>query len=317
MILGAFNLSLFEIIILQAGAVILGITIYFFILSRRSLSKTLEQSKSKSGLKSKPPLSHPLHIMPDPLLELQQQLSKVKTTPSSSEKGHKPNEAAQPSNKDYQTILSLKDSVLRQQESLDSLLSKIDALEEEKGNEDDLQRRTEELLEEIENLETKLEVKESELIRLRQQEAAAQKMAVRIEEVYKELDTLQRKLTSLETQAGNANALSLELEDMKESYEQLRKDLVRKQEKLEETVAENYRLQTTLNEVEDKLAESNLQRQQLHKKVLFLTDMNADLQNMSETNHKLQKELRRIGELESMLNMIAEERDQLMKRASR
>ena len=66
--------------------------------------------------------------------------------------------------------------------------------------------------------------------------------------------------------------------------------------------------------LEDKLAEANLQRQQLQKKVQFLTDLNTDLQSISDTNKKLQTELRRIGELESMLNMMAEERDFLLRR---
>ena len=59
-----------------------------------------------------------------------------------------------------------------------------------------------------------------------------------------------------------------------------------------------------------------MQRQQLQKKVQFLQELNADMQNISETNKKLQTELRRIGELESMLTMMAEERDQLLRKKS-
>lgn len=79
-------------------------------------------------------------------------------------------------------------------------------------------------------------------------------------------------------------------------------------------IAENQRLHTTLGTTEDKLAESNMQRQQLQKKVQFLQDINNDMQNVSESNQRLQNELRRIGELESMLSMIAEERDRLLKK---
>jgi len=66
--------------------------------------------------------------------------------------------------------------------------------------------------------------------------------------------------------------------------------------------------------LEDKLSEANLQRQQLHKKVQFLTDLNNDMQSIADTNKKLQTELRRIGELESMLNMMSEERDFLLRK---
>ena len=71
-----------------------------------------------------------------------------------------------------------------------------------------------------------------------------------------------------------------------------------------------------LNETEDKLSEANLQRQQLQKKVQFLQDMNDDMSNISETNKRLQNELRRIGELESMLGMMEEERNRTSRKQS-
>jgi uncharacterized protein YoxC len=72
-----------------------------------------------------------------------------------------------------------------------------------------------------------------------------------------------------------------------------------------------------LSTTEDKLAEANLQRQQLQKKVQFLQEVNNDMQHVSESNQKLQNELRRIGELESMLSMIAEERDRLLNKENK
>jgi chromosome segregation ATPase len=141
-------------------------------------------------------------------------------------------------------------------------------------------------------------------------------MAAKIEEVYQEFEQLQQKMASLEKQASRANNLALELEDTREAYEQIHKDLQRKVEKLEELYTDNQRLQQELNILQDKLAEANLQRQQLQKKVLFLQDLNTDLQTVSDTNKKLQSELRRIGELESMLTMIAEERDYLLRKGA-
>jgi len=170
----------------------------------------------------------------------------------------------------------------------------------------------EELEKKIEKLELLLDTKDGEIKRIKQQEAVAQQMAARIDEVYKEFDLLQHKIISLEKQAGKANELTIELEDAKQLSEQLQKDLERKHEKLEELIEESQRLHTLLNTTEDKLAEANLQRQQLQKKVQFLQDVNNDMQNVSESNKKLQNELRRIGELESMLSMIADERDRLL-----
>jgi seryl-tRNA synthetase len=141
-------------------------------------------------------------------------------------------------------------------------------------------------------------------------------VTARLSDVYTEYTVLQQKMADLEKQAGNAQGVTLELQELKQSYEQIHKDLVRKQEKLEEVVAENHRLHKKLAETEDKLEEANLQRQQLFKKVQFLEDINADYQKISETNKKLQTEIRRVAELESMLRLIQEERDQLLRKRS-
>ena len=50
------------------------------------------------------------------------------------------------------------------------------------------------------------------------------------------------------------------------------------------------------------------------KKVQFLESINTEFQQVTDANKKLQNELRRIGELESMLSMMADERDNLLQR---
>ena len=312
MVFIAFNLTLLEIIILQFGAIILGVTIYFFIISKRKLSETLQQSKSQLNLPEKKKRSiKEAKPVEDPLNALQYQIEQLKNTTkvtqASNTKVGSSFESLQSN-----TIGSLKDSVLRQQQTLDALLQKIDSLEEEVSDKNELQNENENLQQQVEKLELRLEAKETEIKKLKQQETLAQQMASRIDEVYKEFEALQKKIASLEKGASRANTLSLELEDIKQANEQLHKELMRKQEKLEEIISENQRLHSTLSLTEDKLAEANLQRQQLQKKVQFLQDMNNDMQHMTESNHKLNNELRRIGELESMLSMIAEERDRLL-----
>ena len=108
----------------------------------------------------------------------------------------------------------------------------------------------------------------------------------------------------------------MELEETKEAYYQLKNDTIRKQDKLQELLSENAKLYQQLADTEDKLSEANMQRQQLLKKTKMLEDLNNDFQTVAETNQKLQTELRRIGELESMLNMMMEERDNLLRRKS-
>jgi chromosome segregation ATPase len=314
MVFIAFNLTLFEIIILQLGALILGVTIYFFIVSKRKLSQTLQQSKSQLNLPLKKKAAEkPAAQQPDEILDnLQYKIEQFKTASKAVPAGKQQAVNNPPELLDHSTIGSLKDSVLRQQQTLDTLLQKIDTLEGEVNDKDELKNENETLQQQVEKLEMKLESKETEIKKLKQQEMVAQQMASRIDEVYKEFEALQKKIASLEKGAGRANSLALELEDIKQSNDQLHKELIRKQEKLEEAIAENQRIHSLLNVTEDKLAEANLQRQQLQKKVQFLQDMNNDMQHMTESNHKLNNELRRIGELESMLSMIAEERDRLL-----
>ena len=315
----AVNLTLFEIFILQIGAIILGITIYFFWTSNKALSQTIKHSKSKLEIvPQKKTFLERVGLGNTTLDELQERVTQLKNRVSaevSTKKTTPPPQA--PESYTATNVVSLKDTLLLQQRTLDSLLAKIDSIEESTYNKKELVQKNEELEKKIERLELELEAKEGEIHRVRQQEALAQQMASRIDEVYKEFDLLQHKIASLEKQANKANALTLELEDARQLTEQLQKELGRKQDKLEEMLAESQRLHTTLGVTEDKLAEANLQRQQLQKKVQFLQDITNDMQHVSESNQKLQNELRRIGELESMLSMISEERDRLLNKGKK
>jgi chromosome segregation ATPase len=309
----AVNLTLFEIFILQIGAVILGITIYFFWTSNKALSATLKQSKSKLDILPKKTFLERVGLGNTTLDELQERAAQLRQRVSAevaAKKNYPSPKAPEPVSAG--NILSFKDTLVQQQRTLDSLLSKIDSIEEGAYSKKELVQQNEELEKKIGQLELEVEAKEGEINRIRQQEALAHQMAARIDEVYKEFDLLQSKIALLEKQANKTNALTLELEDARQLTEQLQKELTRKQEKLEETLTESQRLHTTLGITEDKLAEANLQRQQLHKKVQFLQEITNDMQHVSESNQKLQNELRRIGELESMLSMISEERDRLL-----
>jgi len=59
-----------------------------------------------------------------------------------------------------------------------------------------------------------------------------------------------------------------------------------------------------LGDTEDKLRESNFQRQQLLKKITFLEELNRDLQQISEHNKKLENQLKRMSEIETMLARV-------------
>ncbi|HEY1114980.1 MAG TPA: hypothetical protein VGE66_15530 [Chitinophagaceae bacterium] len=301
------NLTNALIFIPFVAALILGVTIHFFIKSRRAL-KEIENSGKKSTIIDsgeedelpealKPKAKEP-QIIEDDIVPLPQAVAdheKAIIRQNATE--------ALPAN----AFSSVKVALAQQQASLADLIEKIDTIEEETSLA--LIHQNEQLLERVEHLEWQLEKKENELQKYKQQEAVVQKMAARLEEANKEFEILQNKISGLEKQAAKANNLAMELEDMQDAYTHIKTELKQKSEKLDHILAENQRLHDQLSDIDVKLQEANTQRQHFSKKVRLLEELNNDFQSVSESNKKLQSELRRIGELESMLNIISGEKN--------
>lgn len=306
MIITAIDLTLVAFIALPIGAIILGVAVYFFLKTQASLKETIEVSNARSF----PYAKKEKKIIPkSKISKFFNRFSKRSTAISSHELtllSPKKQFAAET------IVQELKVTIAQQQQVLNNYLDKVEEMEQ--GGKGQLKQLNHELQKEINKLHHIIEEKDHELEELEQQASGAQKMVTKIDEVYQEFEQLQLKMMQLEKQANRANNLAMELEDIKQSYEQVYNELSRKQEKLEEVMNENQRMRLDMNTIEDKLSEANLQRQQLQKKVQFLQDLNADMQALSDTNKKMQTELRRIGELESMLNMMAQERDFLLRK---
>jgi chromosome segregation ATPase len=313
MIIIAINLTLVAFILLPLGAITLGVTIYFFLKSRESLMLTMGEKKKPAAVSKKETVKAEKEkpvFKRSTLVELEEQFARKRF-----ESSHMQDESTVSVKKPVVTedsVHDLKASIAHQQKMLNDYLAKVEELEN--GGKEELVQQNNALQKEITKLHGVIEEKDAEIDDLQQQVSSASKMAEKIEEVYQEFDQLQSKMSQLEKQANKANNLAIELEDTKHSYEQIHKELLRKQERLEEVMTENQRMRQDMNVIEDKLSDANLQRQQLLKKVQFLQELNTDMQSISDTNKKLQTELRRIGELESMLNMMAEERDYLLRK---
>lgn len=305
----AINLTLIEFIVLPLAALLFGWTLYFFIKSRKTLQETLRPNKKTktTGVKK----DRQPGIGGNRILQMEQQFV-LKRQETSIPKKEQTEDPPKKSLRSESPVVDLKNTIAQQQQILDSYLHKVEELENEGKAE--LNGKISELEKKIGQLYAVVDEKDEEIKELTQQVSAGKKMAEKIEEVYREFEQLQTKMTALEKQASRANNLAIELEDTKYAYEQVHKELTRKQEKLEEIMEESQSMRQDMNELEDKLSEANLQRQQLQKKVQFLTELNNDMQNIADTNKKLQTELRRIGELESMLNMMSEERDFLLRK---
>lgn len=307
----AINLSITDILLLLVMAFVLGLVVYFVITSRKNLQKMLEESSKENSIAANSNYYNHYNDVPapKPAAPLQQAASFFNKAKQKTQVKEEPAPAEE-------SIHTLKENIRQQQKSLDVLLRKVDKWTEQEAVETDYKDENKELKEELEEVNDILQQKNEELKSVKQQLAAAQKMAARIDEVHKEFDGLQQKISELEKTARGANELAIEMEEMKQSYLQVKKELTRKHEKLEEVAAENRRLHEELNDTEDKLSEANLQRQQLMKKVQLLESMNTEFQHMTAANKKLQTELRRIAELESMLSMVSDERDILLKKRS-
>ena len=158
--------------------------------------------------------------------------------------------------------------------------------------------------------------KESEIHNIRQKESVTKEMTSMLDSAYSEFNTLQSKIQKLEGQLSSSKMVSLEYEDLKEAYHKALRENEEFKAKLQALTVDSQQLTLQLNEAEDKFREANFQRQQLQKRVSYLEELNNDLQVVADANKKLEHQLKRIGELESMLNVISEENDLLKTQAN-
>lgn len=305
----ALNIEVLGVVVFVLTAIGLGYTIYLFVQSRRSMQQLMRQNNfsDEPPLFDEPAEDFSPFVYTQPKKESSFSFTKkepavqeVKTTARRDE--------LSPENR----LSLLKNTISNQKGILDSLAQKVSELEYNSGSH--LQNENDELKEEIEKLQWQLSKKESEAQKLRQQDEVARQMAKRLDEVHKDFEGLQSKMAELEKSAAQAADLRMLLDDERQGVLAMRKEMQHKAEKMDRLLAENAELMQRLSEAEDKLAEANLQRQQQHKKIAYLEELNNDFQQIAETNKKMQTELRRIGELESMLNMISEERDYLLRK---
>jgi chromosome segregation ATPase len=205
-------------------------------------------------------------------------------------------------------------SLMEHNEKINLLLGQIELVKETEEKQQEIVKVNEELTAQIEDLRYKLSQKEKEVSNSRQKEHLTTEMNAMLDSAYNEFNILQSKMQKLEAQVAASRKLNMEFEVMKETYEKLSRDHEEQKQKYVANAEENRQLKTTLAAVEEQLRDAEFQRQQLQKRVLYLEELNTDMQVMVDANKKLESQLKRIGELESMLNVIAEERDQLMQR---
>lgn len=329
----SLSLTLVEIIVLMLGAVTLGITIHFFIASRKSfkattdnlpgkLTKELEEwklryfndvearDKELAALKQKFAVIEENNdinsIEAEEVRKLNKELkaeiqllrSETKTeVPSAEKPGY------------IEQLRQAQSSLLEHNEKINKLLGQIDIVKETEEKQQEIQKINKDLSHQVDDLKSMLSEKEKEIHNTRQQEHLTSEMTSRLDNAYNEFNVLQDKIQKLESQVNASKLTSLDYEDLKEAHHKVVHDFEEQKLKYNAKVTESQQLKAKLEDVEDKYNEANFQRQQLQKKVIYLEELNTDMQAVSEANKKLEGQLKRIGELESMLNVVAEERD--------
>jgi chromosome segregation ATPase len=330
------SLSIIEIIVLMLGAITVGITIHFFITSRRSLNasspavitkvhkdledwklryfneiekRDKEHAEMKHKLQDAEENSHIYSIEAEETRKenkkLQAELGIIKNTTSTSSPG-KPGYMDQ--------LYEAQNSLKEYNEKINRLISQIDIVKETEEKQQEILKNNEELANQVDDLKMMLSQKEKEVSNIQQKQEITREMNSMIDSAYSEFNVLQDKIHRLENQVGASTRINIDYEDLKEEHYKTVRDLEEQRLKYNAAFSENQELQATLHETEDKLREANFQRQQLQKKVAYLEDLNNDMQDVADANKKLEGQIKRIGELESKLNMIAEERNELVRK---
>ncbi len=327
------SLSIVEIIVLMLGAITLGITIHFFITSRRSMTASpVETEKISRALEEwKLRYFNDTEMRDKELTSLRNQLQESEENNNINsieademrklnkklkleiEALQKITPVAEKEKPDYiQQLRQAQSSLLEHNEKINLLLGQIDIVKETEEKQQEILKINEELSGQIDDLKFMLSQKEKEISNTRQKEQLTNEMTSMIDSAYNEFNVLQDKIQKLENQVNASRRINLEYEDLKENHYRVSRDFEEQKKKYNTTLSENKQLLEDLTETEDKLKEANFQRQQLQKKVAYLEELNNDMQAVADTNKKLEGQLKRVGELESMLNVVAEERDELV-----
>jgi len=336
------TLSVFELIVLFVCAVIVGITIHFFISSRRGLKmSTQEAEKMNRSIEDwKAKYFNDIDDRDKELTELKEKLNEAienaKEYRQEAEQMHRENrtleaelemamkqpppqepiiihaQAPVTEKPDYISQLRIaQSSLMEHNDKINKLLEQIDVIKEKEEQQQIILEEKEELSNQINKLKMVLSDKEKEINNIRQKEQLTKEMNAILDNAYSEFNVLQGKIQKLELQLNQSKLLNIEYEDLKETHYKMIRDFEDQKTKLQAFSSENQQLSMQIEEITDKLREANFQRQQLQKRVSYLEELNNDLHVVADANKKLESQLKKIGELESMLNVVSEERDML------
>jgi DNA repair exonuclease SbcCD ATPase subunit len=342
MILGfQLTVGLPEIIICELGALILGFTIHFFWNSKKDLDLN-NQPDQNTGIsdndnwklkyyndmdmqeRAQQQLRERLTQAQDTERtmtleieenrsetdELREELEIVHTRLSEAEAQLKPPAATsdQPDlTNNYIVQLRLaQEKLTEHNNSITRLLEQTRLVEDSEKKTQELLHQNEDLHEQLRSSGQQLLEKEAEISHLRHQQKLAEEMGSRLDKVYEEYSTLQDKLLKLQNYLTQPHSRGTDYEELKDAYFKLGKEHDEMKLKYLSLREENQRLNRIIADTEEKLKEANFQRQQYQKRSAFLEELNHDLQEISEHNKKIESQLRRVSDMESLLTKITQ-----------
>ncbi len=324
------NLSIIELSVLLTCAVILGIVIHFFIVSRRNLqtSPVAMEKLKKSVDDWKLKYFNEMERKDSELEELKKQIAEIndnyeiyKLEAEELRKEQQKHELeTENKNKgvrqtDYiAKLLEARVSMMEHSKKVEKLMENIEEVKENDEKQKLLEEENELLAKQVKEMKEIVDQKDDEINQLVNNQSVKMEMSSMLDNAYSEFNNLQSKIQKLESQLSASKLAQIEYEGLHENYYKIHSENEEYRSRLQTLTVENQQMTLKLYESEDKLREANFQRQQLQKRVSYLEELTRDLQMVTDANKKLETQLRRIGEFESMLNVVSEERDELLKK---
>jgi hypothetical protein len=205
-------------------------------------------------------------------------------------------------------LKNAQESLFEHNQYISKLLQQVEMLKEAEQKYAEVKENNETLQNQLRDARRTLVDREAELKHLRQQQSLFGEVKGRLEKAYEEFNVLQDRLHKMET-ASQPQHKGYEYEELQQAYFKITREYDEAKMKQVNMLEEHQRLARLLADTEDKLRESNFQRQQLLKKVSYLEELNTDLQQIAEHNKKLDIQLKRISEIETLLARLSDDKN--------
>lgn len=340
---GQLSLTILEILVLMMGAIVLGITLHYVLASRMRMPNSKKNPREEQLVRDmeswKNRFFSETELRDRELEKLKRELAEEKDNTEiytiEAEEVRKENKELRRRIQELESapppapvplpataseaalleqLVQTQERMTQQQEEFRRQLQEVASQRQQTGLLNQQKEYAEQLELRVEELELQLSLRDEELRSASRHQKLSTEMNSMLSDAYGEFGMLKEKIAQLEAQLVAEKKIYVNYEDLRESSLRLTRDLEDLRQKHSALQGEQLRLQRTLNETEKLLEQEQFENQQLLNRLQRYETLDRDLQEMTDSNRKLESQLKRIGELESMLNMLTEERLQRQSR---